>query len=183
MMYSLERFGRNPPAVTAFLLTAVFGLLWANAGSEGMVLAIGFGMIFFIQLAGNSSQDFISEVIPTNARASGFGLCQSAGRVGAFVGDPGLPVDPAGLRPDRCVRGDRRDRGDRRPRGDPDWPRSQGPRPRGNRAADRVRGALLMHERGRRYAGSSDIPPGFSVSAVASRRATSRAGLSPRNPS
>jgi putative MFS transporter len=30
-------------------------------------------MIFFIQLAGNSSQIFISEVFPTNARASGFG--------------------------------------------------------------------------------------------------------------
>src|SRR6266446_5543265 len=88
MMYSLERFGRKPTAVTAFLLTAVFGLLWANAGSEGMVLAIGFGMIFFIQLAGNSSQIFISEVFPTNARASGFGLCQSAGRVGAFVAIP-----------------------------------------------------------------------------------------------
>ena len=55
-----------------------------NAGSEGMVLAIGFGMIFFIQLAGNSSQIFISEVFPTNARASGFGLCQAAGRVGAL---------------------------------------------------------------------------------------------------
>jgi hypothetical protein len=26
----------------------LFGLLWANAGSEAMVLAIGFGMIFFI---------------------------------------------------------------------------------------------------------------------------------------
>jgi hypothetical protein len=50
----------------------LFGLLWANAGSEAMVLAIGFGMIFFIQLAGNSSQIFISEVFPTNARASGF---------------------------------------------------------------------------------------------------------------
>ena len=69
MMYSLERFGRKPTAVTAFLLTALFGLLWANAGSEAMVLAIGFGMIFFIQLAGNSSQIFISEVFPTNARA------------------------------------------------------------------------------------------------------------------
>ena len=53
-----------------------------------MVLAIGFGMIFFIQLAGNSSQIFISEVFPTNARASGFGLCQAAGRVGAFVAIP-----------------------------------------------------------------------------------------------
>jgi MFS transporter, putative metabolite:H+ symporter len=72
----MERFGRKPTAVTAFLLTAVFGL------------PIGFGMIFFIQLAGNSSQIFISEVFPTNARASGFGLCQAAGRVGAFVAIP-----------------------------------------------------------------------------------------------
>ena len=90
MMYSLERFGRKPTAVTAFLLTAVFGLLWANAGSEAMVLAIGFGMIFFIQLAGNSSQIFISEVFPTNARASGFGLCQAAGRIGAAVAIPAI---------------------------------------------------------------------------------------------
>jgi hypothetical protein len=46
---SLQRRVRCEPhntAVTAFLLTAVFGLLWANAGSEAMVLAIGFGMIF-----------------------------------------------------------------------------------------------------------------------------------------
>jgi putative MFS transporter len=53
-----------------------------------MVLGIGFVMIFFTQLAGNSSQIFISEVFPTNARASGFGLCQAAGRVGAFVAIP-----------------------------------------------------------------------------------------------
>ena len=88
MMYSLERFGRKPTAVVAFILTGVFGLLWANATSEGMVLAIGFGMIFFTQLAGNSSQIFISEVFPTNARATGFGLCQAAGRIGAMVAIP-----------------------------------------------------------------------------------------------
>src|SRR5712691_8960778 len=90
MMYSLERFGRKPTAITAFVLAGVFGLLWADASSEAMVLAIGFFMIFFIQLAGNSSQIFISEVFPTNARASGFGLCQSAGRLGAFVAIPSL---------------------------------------------------------------------------------------------
>jgi len=133
----------QPTAVTAFLLTAVFGLLWANAGSEAMVLAIGFGMIFFIQLAGNSSQIFISEVFPTNARASGFGLCQAAGRVGAFVAIPSFLWIPAGLRPDCCVRGDPRDRGDRRRRGDPNRPRSQGPRPRRDRPADRVRGRSI----------------------------------------
>src|SRR6201993_966642 len=62
MMYALERFGRKPTAVTAFILTGVFGLLWANASSEAMVLAVGFCMIFCTQLAGNSSQIFISEV-------------------------------------------------------------------------------------------------------------------------
>ena len=56
----------------------------------------------------------------------------------SLCGDPVLPVDPAGLRPDRRVRGDRRHRGDRRRRGDPDRPRSQGPRPRRDRSADRV---------------------------------------------
>jgi len=44
---------------------------------------VGFCMIFFIQLAGNSMQIFASEVFPTNARASGFGIAQAAGRLGA----------------------------------------------------------------------------------------------------
>jgi putative MFS transporter len=51
-----------------------------------MLLAVGFCMIFFIQLAGNSMQIFASEVFPTNARASGFGLAQGVGRLGtAFI--------------------------------------------------------------------------------------------------
>jgi putative MFS transporter len=90
MMYALERFGRKPTAVTAFILTGVFGLLWANASSEAMVLGIGFCMIFCTQVAGNSSQIFISEVFPTTARASGFGLAQAAGRIGAAVAIPSI---------------------------------------------------------------------------------------------
>jgi MFS transporter, putative metabolite:H+ symporter len=90
MMYALERFGRKPTAVVAFILTGVFGLLWANASSEAMVLAIGFCMIFCTQVAGNSSQIFISEVFPTTARASGFGLAQAAGRIGAAVAIPSI---------------------------------------------------------------------------------------------
>jgi putative MFS transporter len=43
-------------------------------------------MIFFIQLAGNSMQIFCSEMFPTNARASRFGLAQGVGRLGtAFI--------------------------------------------------------------------------------------------------
>ena len=90
MMYALERFGRKPTAVIAFILTGVFGLLWANASSVAMVLAIGFCMIFCTQVAGNSSQIFISEVFPTTARASGFGLAQAAGRIGAAVAIPSI---------------------------------------------------------------------------------------------
>ena len=90
MMYALERFGRKPTAIIAFILTGVFGLLWANASSEAMVLAIGFCMIFCTQVAGNSSQIFISEVFPTTARASGFGLAQAAGRIGAAVAIPSI---------------------------------------------------------------------------------------------
>jgi putative MFS transporter len=90
MMYSLERFGRKPTAVVAFIGTGIFGLIWANAISEAMVLAIGFCMIFCTQVAGNASQIFISEVFPTNARATGFGLCQAAGRLGAAVAIPAI---------------------------------------------------------------------------------------------
>jgi len=90
MMYALVRFGRKPTAVIAFILTGVFGLLWANASSVAMVLAIGFCMIFCTQVAGNSSQIFISEVFPTTARASGFGLAQAAGRIGAAVAIPSI---------------------------------------------------------------------------------------------
>jgi putative MFS transporter len=88
MMYALEKFGRKPTAVIAFVLTGVFGLWWANADSVAMVLGVGFFMIFLTQPAGNSSQIFISEVFPTNARASGFGLSQAAGRLGAFFAIP-----------------------------------------------------------------------------------------------
>src|SRR6202008_2742785 len=90
MMYSLERFGRKPTAVVAFILTGVFAILFANAVDETMVLAVGFCMIFFTQLSGNSSQIFISEVFPTNARASGFGCAQAAGRIGAAVAIPAI---------------------------------------------------------------------------------------------
>lgn len=83
MMYALERFGRIRTSFTAFLLATLFAITFYFSTSDAMVLAIGFLMNFFIQLAGNSMQIFTSEVFPTNARASGFGLAQSGGRIGA----------------------------------------------------------------------------------------------------
>ncbi|MBV9826644.1 MAG: MFS transporter [Alphaproteobacteria bacterium] len=86
MMYALERFGRKATAVAAFALAGLFAIAFANASSDTMLLVVGFVMIFFIQLAGNSMQVFASEVFPTNARASGFGIAQGTGRLGtAFI--------------------------------------------------------------------------------------------------
>lgn len=86
MMFALERFGRKRTSVTAFVFAGAFAILFVNASSDAMLLAIGFCMIFCIQLAGNSMQIFASEVFPTNARASGFGIAQGVGRLGtAFI--------------------------------------------------------------------------------------------------
>jgi putative MFS transporter len=86
MMYALERFGRKPTSIVSFVLAGAFAVAFVNAASDTMLLAVGFCMIFFIQLAGNSMQIFASEMFPTNARASGFGFAQAAGRLGtAFI--------------------------------------------------------------------------------------------------
>jgi MFS transporter, putative metabolite:H+ symporter len=82
MMWALERFGRKPTSIVSFVMAGLFAICFANAGSDTMLLIVGFCMIFFIQIAGNSMQIFASEVFPTNARASGFGLAQGAGRLG-----------------------------------------------------------------------------------------------------
>lgn len=88
MMYSLEHFGRIRTSVTAFILAVIMSIMFFYSRSDTMVLVVGFWMNFFIQLAGNSMQIFTSEVFPTNARASGFGLAQSGGRVGAAISFP-----------------------------------------------------------------------------------------------
>jgi MFS transporter, putative metabolite:H+ symporter len=71
-----------------YSLDVIMSITFFYSRSDTMVLVIGFWMNFFIQLAGNSMQIFTSEVFPTNARASGFGLAQSGGRVGAAVSFP-----------------------------------------------------------------------------------------------
>jgi putative MFS transporter len=90
MMVAIERFGRKPTSIVSFVLAGVFAVAFVNATSDTMLLAVGFCMIFFIQLAGNSMQIFASEVFPTNARASGFGFAQGAGRLGAACMIPAI---------------------------------------------------------------------------------------------
>jgi putative MFS transporter len=91
MIYALERFGRKITAVTAFVFAGAFVFLFVNPVNDAMLLVVGFRMIFCIQLAGNPMQIFASEMFPTNARASGFGLAQGVGRLGTAFIIPAIP--------------------------------------------------------------------------------------------
>ncbi len=90
MIYALDHFGRKKTAVGAFIMAGLSAMAFAVVESDTMFFAVGFVMIFFIQLAGNSSQIFIAEVFPTNARATGFGLAQSVGRLATAGIIPGI---------------------------------------------------------------------------------------------
>lgn len=90
MMYALDRFGRKVTSVTAFLLAGVTAIAFGTARTDMQLLAAGFLMIFFYQVAGNSMQIFASEVFPTNARASGFGLAAGVGRLGNAFALPAI---------------------------------------------------------------------------------------------
>jgi MFS transporter, putative metabolite:H+ symporter len=81
MMYALDHIGRKITSVCAFVAAGLMAIVFANAGTDTQLLIAGFIMIFFIQVAGNSMQIFASEVFPTNARASGFGLAAGVGRL------------------------------------------------------------------------------------------------------
>jgi putative MFS transporter len=61
-------------------------IVFGNAGTPVELMIAGFIMVFFVQVAGNAMQIFTSEVFPTNARASGFGLASGVGRLAtAFI--------------------------------------------------------------------------------------------------
>ncbi len=81
MMYTLDKYGRKITSVVAFIGAGIMAIVFANAQSDMQLLAAGFVMIFFVQVAGNAMQIFASEVFPTNARASGFGWAAGVGRL------------------------------------------------------------------------------------------------------
>jgi MFS transporter, putative metabolite:H+ symporter len=86
MMYALDKFGRKITAICAFIAAGLMAMVFANAETATELMVVGFIMIFFVQVAGNSMQIFASEVFPTNARASGFGLASGVGRLAtAFI--------------------------------------------------------------------------------------------------
>jgi putative MFS transporter len=81
MMYALDKFGRKITSVCAFVCAGLMAIVFANAQSDTQLLVAGFIMIFCYQVAGNAMQIFSSEVFPTNARASGFGMAAGVGRL------------------------------------------------------------------------------------------------------
>lgn len=81
MMYALDKWGRKPTSIAAFVGAGIMAMVFANAGTPTQLLVAGFVMIFFVQVAGNAMQIFASEVFPTNARASGFGWASGVGRL------------------------------------------------------------------------------------------------------
>ena len=86
MMYALDKYGRKITAICAFVAAGVMAIAFANAETAIELMLVGFIMIFFVQVAGNSMQIFASEVFPTNARASGFGWASGVGRLAtAFI--------------------------------------------------------------------------------------------------
>jgi MFS transporter, putative metabolite:H+ symporter len=86
MMYALDKFGRKITSVFAFIGAGLMAIVFGNAGTPTELMVVGFVMVFFVQVAGNSMQIFASEVFPTNARASGFGWASGVGRLAtAFI--------------------------------------------------------------------------------------------------
>jgi putative MFS transporter len=92
MMYALDRFGRKPTATITFICSGLMAIAFANANTDVKLLIAGFLMIFFYQVAGNAMQIFTSEVFPTRARASGFGMAAGVGRLATAGFVPALPM-------------------------------------------------------------------------------------------
>jgi putative MFS transporter len=86
MMYALDKFGRKITAICTFIAAGLMAIAFGSAETATELIILGFIMIFFVQVAGNSMQIFTSEVFPTNARASGFGWASGVGRLAtAFI--------------------------------------------------------------------------------------------------
>jgi putative MFS transporter len=90
MMYALDKFGRKITAICTFILAGLMAIAFGHAETGTELIVIGFVMIFFVQVAGNSMQIFTSEVFPTNARASGFGWASGVGRLMTAVIMPSI---------------------------------------------------------------------------------------------
>jgi putative MFS transporter len=91
MMAVLDRYGRKLIATVAFVAAGIMAVLFTQAATNLQLLLAGFVMIFCYQVAGNTLQIFTSEVFPTSARASGFGMAAGIGRLATAGFIPAIP--------------------------------------------------------------------------------------------
>ena len=91
MMFALDRYGRKRTATIAFIAAGCMAIAFSLAVSNVELLIVGFVMIFCYQVAGNTMQIFTSEVFPTDARASGFGMAAGVGRLATAGFIPAIP--------------------------------------------------------------------------------------------
>jgi MFS transporter, putative metabolite:H+ symporter len=91
MMFALDRYGRKRTAIAAFIAAGIMAVAFSRAETNTQLLVAGFAMIFCYQVGGNTMQIFISEVFPTSARASGFGMAAGIGRLATAGFIPLLP--------------------------------------------------------------------------------------------
>lgn len=91
MMFALDRYGRKLTSTTAFIGAGIMAVVFSQVANNTQLLVAGFLMIFCYQIAGNTMQIFTSEVFPTNARASGFGMAAGVGRLATAGFIPAIP--------------------------------------------------------------------------------------------
>ena len=79
-----DRYGRRPGIIVLSLSWAAFGVCYAYAGSNALLMAIGFGvMVSAYGLVSVGYAIYIPELFPTQVRMRGAGLAGAAGRLAA----------------------------------------------------------------------------------------------------
>ncbi|WP_282801607.1 MFS transporter [Secundilactobacillus kimchicus] len=78
----IDRIGRKKTIVPAFLLTAVFGMMYAHQSSMGMVVLIGFLLTtcFYVLMASVVAV-YVAELFPTQYRFRGSGIANGIAKL------------------------------------------------------------------------------------------------------
>jgi MFS family permease len=87
--WTLDRFGRKPTVLSAYIAAAASVMLLALAattGSAAETLAAFTFAVFCASAAWMSAYPTFSELFPTHLRATAVGVCVGFGRIGAIVG-------------------------------------------------------------------------------------------------
>jgi MFS family permease len=96
--WTLDRVGRKPTVLGAYLLAAAMALALAAAtGTRSPVLTLGAftAAVMAASCAWMSAYPTFSELFPTHLRATAVGICVGVGRVGAIIGVVVLAVSAA----------------------------------------------------------------------------------------